>query len=100
MLFTNPCRKGQKTLLSGQLSKIKRLSAKVLHSQSTKTGLSLFHFYVINAKDIALEPSEIVDAFLKHSIDINAQSNKAHGFDFALFNHQVPQNCIFAKYKF
>lgn len=90
LILKDPYHSGQNALIKGD---IKKLSSMVLNSQSKKTGLSLFHYFIINSKDITLDYSQVLDHFLKSGVDINSQSNKSHGYYSALhFAVGYPEN--------
>lgn len=84
MIFFDPYKKGQSLLIDNNIMKLKSATHKLLNSKSKKTGLSLFHYYIINARDTDLNPHEIISLFLSAGVDINQQSNKEKGFYSAL----------------
>lgn len=95
MLFRDNYRVGQDTLIKGDIQKIKSLSSKVLNSQSNKTGLSLFHYFIINSNQFTftIDYAQVVDAFMKAGVNINSQSGKDHGHYSALhFAVDYPEN--------
>ncbi|MEM6262376.1 MAG: ankyrin repeat domain-containing protein [Bacteroidota bacterium] len=84
MTSSNPYRKGQKTLIIGDLKKFKSFDQRVLNSKSDKTGLSLFHHYIINSKEAKIDSQEVIQTFIQGGVDINQLSDKEHGFYSAL----------------
>lgn len=93
MLFRDHYHVGQDTLIKGDIQKIKSLSSKVLNSQSKKTGLSLFHYFIINSNQFTVDYPQVVDTFLQAGVDINSQSSKSHGNYSALhFAVDYPEN--------
>ncbi len=84
MIFLDLYRKGIEILIAGDLKKLKESTRILLNSKSKKTGLSLFHYYIIHSKDMDFQREELVDIFLKGGVNINEQSNKEHEFYSAL----------------
>jgi len=80
-IFADPYHAGQQALIKGD---VKKLSHKVLHSQSKKTGLSLFHYFIINSKEVPLDYSQTIDIYLQSGVNINLQANEGHGYYSAL----------------
>lgn len=92
-MFESNYRKGQKKLLSSNKNEILRINSKILNSKSEKTNLSLFHYFIINAKDININLESVLKTFLSAGIDINQQSDRSHGYYSALhFAVAYPEN--------
>ena len=98
MLFGDPYKKGQEILLTNDLEKLRKLSSKVLTSVSQKTGLSLFHYFILNSKKLTLDLAQTLGIFLKGGVNINGQASKSNGFYSALhFAVGYPENFELSK---
>ncbi|NBW36440.1 MAG: ankyrin repeat domain-containing protein [Cytophagia bacterium] len=84
MFFQDNYKTGQVTLANGETDTFVKLNSRVHNAVSKKTGLSLFHYFIIHCQDLKVDTQKVFDAFLNSGTNINARSNGEHGHYSAL----------------